>query len=181
MGKYKLYLIFINCKVSLYCFITIFTIISDSVAKCIPDTTEDKNVSGCRSTSGTHGYMAPEIYRYATSHEHGFAVDWFALGVCLHELVTGRRPFELARLQSHKYDTHCDGLYLDHLYASPPANSIVARLSAQCKDFVRLLLLPQVGDSIGLCMTLDNISVEEYNILSGTMSIVYYICTSKKM
>jgi serine/threonine protein kinase len=46
----------------------------------------------CRSTSGTHGYMAPEIY--APGHRHGYPVDYFAIGVTMHELVLGQRPFE---------------------------------------------------------------------------------------
>lgn len=37
-------------------------------------------------TSGTPGYMAPEVVR---GLQHGFAVDYFALGVILHELMLG--------------------------------------------------------------------------------------------
>lgn len=32
------------------------------------------SIDSCRSTSGTHGYMAPEIY--ANKHVHGRAADW---------------------------------------------------------------------------------------------------------
>jgi len=52
----------------------------------IPETRDD-----CRSTSGTHGYMPPELYR--PPHSHGAPADWFALGVTLYELVLGRKPF----------------------------------------------------------------------------------------
>jgi serine/threonine protein kinase len=55
------------------------------VAKFIPS-------GECRSTSGTHGYMSPEIY--APGHRHGPPADFFALGVTLHELVVGSRPFD---------------------------------------------------------------------------------------
>ncbi|CAD8169789.1 unnamed protein product [Paramecium pentaurelia] len=41
-------------------------------------------------TSGTPGYMAPEvIFR----QDHGAAVDFFALGVICYEFMTGRRPY----------------------------------------------------------------------------------------
>jgi serine/threonine protein kinase len=38
-------------------------------------------------TSGTPGYMAPEV---AMGKQHGTAVDYFALGVVLYELMIGR-------------------------------------------------------------------------------------------
>ena len=50
------------------------------------------NIEDCKSTSGTHGYMAPEIY--CSPHRHGIASEWFSFGVTLYELLTGRRPFE---------------------------------------------------------------------------------------
>jgi len=43
----------------------------------------------CRSRSGTKGYMAPEVY----DGEHGKAADFFALGVTLFYLCTGKHPF----------------------------------------------------------------------------------------
>lgn len=41
-------------------------------------------------TSGTPGYMAPEVIVGLT---HSFQVDMFAVGVMLFELITFRRPF----------------------------------------------------------------------------------------
>ncbi len=41
-------------------------------------------------TSGTPGYMAPEVM---CGHNHGFAVDYFALGVIGYEFMKGVRPY----------------------------------------------------------------------------------------
>jgi serine/threonine protein kinase len=38
-------------------------------------------------TSGTPGYMAPEV---VSGQQHGFTVDYFALGVIIHELMLGK-------------------------------------------------------------------------------------------
>lgn len=43
-----------------------------------------------KDTSGTPGYMAPEVLR---REKHSYAVDYFALGVIAHELMLGCRPF----------------------------------------------------------------------------------------
>lgn len=39
---------------------------------------------------GTHEYVAPEV---ASGRSHGNAVDWWALGIFLYEMVYGRTPF----------------------------------------------------------------------------------------
>ncbi|XP_073005678.1 protein kinase PINOID-like [Typha latifolia] len=39
---------------------------------------------------GTHEYVAPEV---ASGRAHGSAVDWWAFGVFLYELIYGRTPF----------------------------------------------------------------------------------------
>jgi serum/glucocorticoid-regulated kinase 2 len=43
-----------------------------------------------KDTSGTPGYMAPEVM---FRQNHGFAVDYFAVGIILFELIVGRRPY----------------------------------------------------------------------------------------
>jgi len=41
-------------------------------------------------TSGTPGYMAPEVM---CRQNHGFAADYYALGVIVYECMFGRRPY----------------------------------------------------------------------------------------
>lgn len=41
-------------------------------------------------TSGTPGYMSPEVM---CCQDHGFAVDFYAVGVILYEMMLGRRPY----------------------------------------------------------------------------------------
>jgi serine/threonine protein kinase len=43
-----------------------------------------------QDTSGTPGYMAPEVI---CRQNHGLVSDFFALGVIIHELMLGRRPY----------------------------------------------------------------------------------------
>ncbi|KAI0527124.1 hypothetical protein KFK09_002722 [Dendrobium nobile] len=47
---------------------------------------------GARSNSfvGTHEYVSPEV---AAGRAHGSAVDWYAFGIFLYELLYGRTPF----------------------------------------------------------------------------------------
>lgn len=41
-------------------------------------------------TSGTPGYMAPEVM---CRQNHGIAVDYFAVGVIAYEFMIGKRPY----------------------------------------------------------------------------------------
>ena len=47
-------------------------------------------INNAKETSGTPGYMAPEVMR---ARNHSFAVDFFALGIIGYEFMLGRRPY----------------------------------------------------------------------------------------
>ena len=48
------------------------------------------NPENSKDTSGTPGYMAPEVL---CRQNHSFSVDFFALGVIVYEIMMGRRPY----------------------------------------------------------------------------------------
>ena len=49
------------------------------------------NLENAKDTSGTPGYMAPEVM---CRQNHGVAVDYFAVGVIAYEFMTGKRPYQ---------------------------------------------------------------------------------------
>ena len=48
------------------------------------------NSNNSNETSGTPGYMAPEVMK---GHNHNFVVDLFAVGVIGYEFMLGHRPY----------------------------------------------------------------------------------------
>ena len=48
------------------------------------------NPENSNETSGTPGYMAPEVM---CRQNHGVAVDYFAVGVIGYEFMMGKRPY----------------------------------------------------------------------------------------
>lgn len=110
------------------------------VSKILPD------IENCRSTSGTHGYMAPEIYK--APHQHGTASEWFSVGVTLHEFLTGCRPFPVSKFQM----SCAAGKTITSINFSILKQS--DRVSADAKDFIEQLLdispISRLGSKNGL-------------------------------
>lgn len=98
----------------------------------------------CRSSSGTHGYMAPELY--TSSREHGIPSECFSLGVIVYEFLTGSRPFhEGARKK-----------FVDFLRSDKPQDEVqefrirgLDNRSPECQDFVSRLLRLKPEERLG--------------------------------
>lgn len=105
------------------------------------------NLNECYSTSGTHGYMSPEVYE--ENHRHGPPADFFSLGITLHEMVCGRRPFESNRLQAFRFGND------DPL--RPVFVEKMNHVSESCKDFIVALLNPKEHRRLGTTRGFDEI------------------------
>ncbi|KAJ4824235.1 hypothetical protein Tsubulata_018054, partial [Turnera subulata] len=79
---------------------------------------------------GTHEYVAPEV---ASGGSHGNAVDWWALGIFIYELIYGRTPFAAASNE----------LTLRNIVKKPlsfPTHSPSSTLEQQARDLISGLL-----------------------------------------
>ncbi|KAM7541827.1 hypothetical protein Aperf_G00000002813 [Anoplocephala perfoliata] len=86
----------------------------------------------CESAVGTPDYISPES---SGGGEYGFAVDWWALGVLVYEMICGETPFysdDLVTTYS-KIMTHTTSLHLPKDIAITPS----------CLDFIKRLLSPE--------------------------------------
>jgi serine/threonine protein kinase len=80
---------------------------------------------------------APEIYA-CPSHAHGTPSDWFSMGVTLHELATGRRPFDSKLLKACAGGVRVGEFSLHWLHNCD-------YLSHECQSFISKLLHSLVG------------------------------------
>ena len=92
------------------------------------------NVDRCFSTSGTHGYMAPEVYLAGYGHFHGKTADYFSAGVMLYECLLGKRPFCIDHFKSIRSLGAAPGIDLTVLWKSK-------HVSIHCKQFISHLLM----------------------------------------
>lgn len=87
-----------------------------------------------RSYCGTEQYMAPEML---LQRGHGRVVDWWCLGLLMHEMLTGRHPFQ----QAAHYDT------LRAMVTSEPM--IDPRVSPTARALIRRLLIKDPRRRLG--------------------------------
>uniref|UniRef100_A0A7N0RDX8 non-specific serine/threonine protein kinase n=1 Tax=Kalanchoe fedtschenkoi TaxID=63787 RepID=A0A7N0RDX8_KALFE len=96
---------------------------------------------GARSCSfvGTHEYVAPEV---ASGKSHGNAVDWWAFGIFLYEMIYGRTPFAGAN----------NIATLRNIVAKPlkfPNAAGLAPGEAEVQDLITCLLAKEPGSRLG--------------------------------
>jgi serine/threonine protein kinase len=89
---------------------------------------------------GTHEYVAPEVAR---GGPHGAAVDWWAYGVFLYELLHGRTPFAGADNESTLRNIARRPL------AFPPGSGSCGPADAAARDLIARLLAKDPAHRLG--------------------------------
>ena len=90
-------------------------------------------------TSGTPGYMSPEVL---FGQNHGFAVDYFAIGVILYEIMFGHRPYLGTNRKSLKQEIFNKQIYIKK-------EDIPQGWSFDAADFANKLLVRKQNNRLG--------------------------------
>ena len=90
-----------------------------------------KNKNNKNETSGTPGYMAPEVMK---GMNHTGSVDYFAVGVITYELMMGKRPYVGKNRKEIKEQMMSKQIYID-------PESIQTDWSKESIDFINKLLI----------------------------------------
>ena len=90
-------------------------------------------------TSGTPGYMAPEVMK---AKNHSFAVDFFAVGVIGYEFMLGRRPYHGKNRKEIKEQ-------MMSKQAMITEETLEHGWSSESMDFINLLLQRKEGKRLG--------------------------------
>lgn len=90
--------------------------------------------------SGTHGYMAPEIYARSKDHAHSYQSDTFGFGATLYEMFVGKRPFTQAVLEKSE-KTLDDESECERLSGIPGSGAASAGASGQLVDLITKCLV----------------------------------------
>ena len=97
------------------------------------------NNRNLNETSGTPGYMAPEVMR---GLNHTGSVDFFAVGVITYELMQGKRPYSGKNRKEIKEQMLIKEVYLDD-------DNIPFGWSHEAADFINRLLVTKDTNRLG--------------------------------
>ena len=98
-----------------------------------------KSKNNKNETSGTPGYMAPEVMK---GMNHTGSVDYFAVGVITYELMMGQRPYIGKSRKEIKEQMMSKQIYIDE-------EMLPFGYSGECADFINRLLIRKDIKRIG--------------------------------
>ena len=104
-----------------------------------------KSKNNKNETSGTPGYMAPEVMK---GMNHTGSVDYFAVGVITYELMMGRRPYSGKSRKEIKEEMMSKQIYIDQ-------EMIPFGWSDESADFINKLLIRKDVKRFGFYNELD--------------------------
>ena len=104
-----------------------------------------KNKDNKNETSGTPGYMAPEVMK---GMNHTGSVDYFAVGVITYELMMGKRPYLGKSRKEIKEQMMSKQICLD-------ADMIPSGWSEEAADFINQLMIRKDVKRLGFYNELD--------------------------
>ena len=97
------------------------------------------NNKNLKETSGTPGYMAPEVMK---GLNHTGSVDYFAVGIITYELMLGKRPYTGKNRKEIKEQMMMKQVYLDN-------DTIPLNWSQESADFINRLLIRKETSRLG--------------------------------
>ena len=98
-----------------------------------------KKKENSNEKSGTPGYMAPEVL---FSKNHGFAVDYFAVGVIGYELIFGKRPYSNVQRKALQQEILSKETQIKK-------NEIPKDYSSDCIDFINRMIKRKENERLG--------------------------------
>ncbi|KAL2456425.1 serine/threonine-protein kinase pakB-like [Forsythia ovata] len=101
------------------------------------DQLNDDSEDNHRSAVGTPDYLAPEIL---LGTEHGYAADWWSVGIVLFELITGIPPFT---------SEHPEIIFDRILNRKIPWPSIPSEMSFEAQDLIDRFLVHDPNQRLG--------------------------------
>ncbi|GER47942.1 kinase [Striga asiatica] len=94
-------------------------------------------LDGDESAVGTPDYLAPEIL---LGTEHGFAADWWSVGIILFEFISGIPPFNA---------DHPENIFDNILNRKIPWPSVPDEMSCEAQDLIDRLLVHNPDERLG--------------------------------